>query len=86
MLIDYYTIHEMDTGRIGFAPHTASTKPMLTPGAQPTDLLNGDIVVAPIEDIQGNDNPEAWLWASVVSSLILLFLLAVGYYGLWPEI
>ena len=42
LLMGYYSIHDMEKGRIGFAPHIESSKPKLERAAQPTTLLNGE--------------------------------------------
>ena len=83
LLIDYYTIHEMDEGRIGFAPHNNSSKPKLQSARQPLSLLDGTVRLEEIENIQGT-NESAGTLAWVGSIIILLFLYAVGIWGLFP--
>ena len=40
-LIGYYTIHDMEKSRIGFAPHSESKKSKLQKGPAPTKSLAG---------------------------------------------
>ena len=41
LLVNYYTIHEMEEGRIGFAPHKDSQKSKLVEAKVPTTLFDG---------------------------------------------
>lgn len=51
LLLGYYTIHDMDKGRIGFAPHIESSKTKLKKAAQPSTLLNGEKVLRKIDNL-----------------------------------
>ena len=83
LFIDYYTIHEMDSGRIGFAPHNASKKPMLEEAEQPRTLLDGTVLLEPVEEFHGTVE-GAGLWATVISLVVLAVFFWFGYYGVWP--
>lgn len=83
LFMDYYTIHEMDAGRIGFAPHNASDKPMLLEAKQPKTLLDGTVLVEEVQDIHGTVE-SAEMWASVFSTALLLAILLYGYFAIFP--
>ena len=40
-LIGYYSIHDMEEGRVGFAPHVNSLKKKLRKGDLPTQVFKG---------------------------------------------
>ena len=79
MLIDYYTIHEMDEGRIGFAPHNESTKPKLKSASQPMKLLDGKVRLEKALPVE-----SAETLALVISLIILSCFCVVLYYGVYP--
>jgi len=67
--MDYYTIHDEENNRLGFAPHNASNKSPLEKGTQPTRAF-------------GSGDPpqkETSIWTWVVS--IILVLAFAAFWG-----
>ena len=85
LLIDYYTIHEMDRGRIGFAPHNESEKPMLESAAQPRTLIDGTKRPELIYGMK-TINAGASLWSTVLATSFYLIMLVYGDLTVWPAI
>ena len=42
LFVDYYSVHDMEEGRIGMAPHVDSDKRGLQKAEQPINLLDGN--------------------------------------------
>lgn len=60
--MDYYTVHDDDNNKIGFAPRTGSSKEKLRNGVRPTRVL---------ESTDPADQ-EVSPWSWIISSLLIL--------------
>jgi len=92
-LIGYYTIHEMEKGRIGFAPHKDSKKPKLEKGEKPKKVFlgvsasqqEGDAVPdLNKENVSGASN--ALLLSIFIAMTFFLFLSGIGVCLIWEPI
>ena len=71
---DYYTIHEMDTGRIGFAPHIRSRKTRLQDAVMPTQTLKSN----------GNMKKRARTYAYIIITAISSTCAVVYTFAIYP--
>ena len=71
---DYYTIHEMDTGRMGFAPHIKSRKKRLEDAVAPTQTLKSN----------GNKKKRARTYAYIIITAISSTCGMVYTFAIWP--
>ena len=93
-LIGYYTMHELDNNRIGFAPHKDSPKPKLQKATDDDLPVEGNYldgtynnVEKKVEKIEVIDysaeRDEANRFSWVTVSIIFLILFVIGYYGIF---
>lgn len=87
--MDYYTIHEMNEGRIGFAPHNKSLKPKLEIAENPPlNLIDGGvrIINADQESIATSEYNPGPTWAWLLALLLLLLSFYIWYNFVSPAI
>ena len=89
LLMDYYTIHEMDKGRIGFAPHKKSQKPMLEIAENPPlNLLDGSVRLINVDQntILTSEYKQGPTLAWFIAILLLILSFIIGYNIVYPLI
>ena len=80
LLVDYYSIHNPDTGVIGFAPHTASAKSSITSASIPPseNQLKGKISSTE-HYVQQSEREFFQILTWVFAGLFLAFIVLVVY-------
>ena len=71
---DYYTVHDMEYGRIGFAPHSTSRKQRLEAGSLPTQFLQA----------YGSTSKAANVWPYLIMGAISASCSLLYYYVIFP--
>ena len=71
---DYYTVHDMEEGRIGFAPHKDSKKTILQTGEIPKQKINSF----------GKTSDHAKVWPYVIMALLTASASILFYFVIFP--
>lgn len=72
IFMDYYTVHDEDEGRLGFAPRAGSSKPNLVRGKQPSKVFNST------DPMREEISPWSWF----ISSLLLLLFIVMWVFAI----
>ena len=73
LLVDYYTVHDMDQGTIGFVPHSISSKTNLVSDAQPTQILVSSAATSSFGDLKSVYN----VWTQLICAAILAVAIVI---------
>lgn len=79
LFIDYYTVHDMDEGTIGFVPHSVSSKSQLVAGSDPEIMLASKQATEEFGDLDAVYN----VWTQLLCAAILMVALLIYRYSIY---
>jgi len=79
LMVDYYTVHDMDSGTIGFAPHSISSKQKLYSGGRPEQVLVSAQATQGFGDLKSIYN----VWTQLICALIIAVAIIIYRYALY---
>lgn len=82
LFMDYYTLHDMDQGTIGFVPHSVSSKGQLIAGSKPTQFFTSKSATEDFGNLEAVYN----IWTQLICAGILVSALLIYRYCVYDPL